>query len=300
MVWAAELRALGDSRSPLYFLILSTIINVFLDIILVYVFRLGIRGAALATVISQFFAAACCGVYAYRVNPYLRIGKKDMVITARMSLQIIQLGIPLSLQFALIAISSMAVQRIVNSYGTIVVAAFTATNRIEQFIHQPYATLGTSLATFCGQNYGASKYGRVYTGYKKGVMIMSILSSGMIIIMQFFGGNITGLFVSDPQVISLGKAGLQMTSLFYLALGMIYVVRGVLTGMGDGIFALLNGVVEVTGRFTIPIFMTKHLGLGAAGIWLSTGIVWVLSGSTAWFRFFTHFQHQKGTAVSRS
>jgi putative MATE family efflux protein len=280
----AMLRALGDSRSPLYFLILSTVINVFLDILLVYRFGMGIRGAAIATIISQFIAAASCGVYAYCVNPYFKLKREDIVFVPELAAKVIRLGVPMSLQFGLIAISAMAVQRIVNNYGTTVVAAFTATNRIEQLIHQPYATLSASLATFCGQNYGARRLDRVNEGYRNGLFIMVCITILMVITMQFFGGAITSLFVSDPEIISLGATGLKITSIFYLALGMIYVVRGVLTGTGDAFFALFNGVVEVIGRFTIPILITQYMGMGARGIWLASGIVWVLSGSTAWLR----------------
>ena len=285
---SSMLRALGDSRSPLYFLIGSTIINVILDIVFVYILKRGIQGAAFATVIAQFIAAVGCIIYACKVNPYFRLKKNDFVISAQMSCKVIRLGVPMSLQFALIAISSMAMQHVVNFYGTTVMAAFTATNRIEQLIHQPYQTLGMSLSTYCGQNYGARKYGRVYTGYRKALKLMALITGVMFIIMQFFGGAITSLFVSDPEVIKLGAMGLKITSLFYLALGMIYVVRGVLTGVGDAFFALFNGIVEVVGRFTIPLLMTRYFGLGIAGIWVSTGLVWILSGATAWLRYFTH------------
>lgn len=285
---ASMLRALGDSRSPLYFLIFSTILNVFLDILFVYRFGMGIKGAAIATIISQAVATVSCGIYARRVNPYFRLEKKDFVISAKMLYRVIRLGVPMSLQFALISVSGMAVQRVVNAYGTVVIAAFTATNRIEQLIHQPYTTLGTSIATFCGQNYGAKKYDRVYSGYKKGLLIMAVLTMIMILVMQFFGGWITSLFVTDERVISLGGTGLRITSLFYLALGLIYVVRGVLTGVGDAFFALFNGIVEVIGRFTIPILMTKYMGMGSIGIWVSAGVVWVLSGVTAWMRYYTY------------
>ncbi|MCR5213519.1 MAG: MATE family efflux transporter [Eubacterium sp.] len=284
------LRALGDSKTPLYFLILSTIINVIFDVIFVYSFEMGIQGAALATIIAQFISALTSGIYAYVTNPVFKIEKKYFVISSKILKKIIKLGVPMSLQFAMIAVSSMAVQRIVNSYGTTVVAAFTATNRIEQFIHMPYTTLGASLSTYCGQNYGAKKYDRVLTGYKKGLVIMSGITIFMLLVMQLFGGTITSLFVSDPEVIALGKTGLQITSLFYFLLGLIYVVRGVLTGTGDAFFALFNGIVEVIGRFTIPIFMTSYLGMGARGIWISAGVVWAISGITAWFRYYYHFQ----------
>ncbi len=283
------LRALGDYKSPLYFLILSAVINVFLDILLVYSFSMGIRGAAIATIVSQFIAAASCMIFAYKKNPFFKFTRQDIVFVPNLATKIVRLGVPLSLQFGLIAISAMAVQRIVNNYGTVVVAAFTATNRIEQLIHQPYTTLSASIATFCGQNYGANKLDRVNEGYRKGLLIMVCLTIVMVISMQLFGGAITSMFVSDAEIIALGAQGLKITSIFYLALGLIYVVRGVLNGIGDAFFALFNGIVEVVGRFTIPMLLTQYMGMGAAGIWLSTGIVWFLSGSTAWIRLYTSF-----------
>lgn len=289
---ASMLRALGDSRSPLYFLMLSTLLNVGLDIIFVYNLKMGVRGVALATIISQFIAALTCNIYAGKVNPYFKLTRNDFHIDAGMCYRVIRLGVPMSLQFALISISAMAVQRVVNSYGTVVIAAFTATNRIEQLIHQPYTTLGASLATFCGQNFGARKNDRVYLGYIKGLLIMAVLTTVMIIVMQFFGEGITSLFVTDPKVVSLGGMGLRITSLFYPALGLIYVVRGVLTGVGDAFFALFNGIVEVIGRFTLPILMTKYMGMGETGIWVSAGVVWVVSGVSAWWRYKT-FLHDR-------
>lgn len=280
----AMLRALGDSKTPLYFLIVSAVINVALDILFVYNFKMGINGAAIATIISQFIAAISCGIYAYIMNPYFKLLRSDIVFVPDLALKVIKLGVPLSLQFGLIAISGMAVQRIVNGFGKTVVAAFTATNRIEQLIHQPYTTLSASIATYVGQNYGARQTDRVNLGYKKSLIIMFSLTVIMVISMQLFGGVITSLFVDDNTIIDMGAKGLKITSLFYLALGMIYVVRGVLNGVGDGFFALFNGIVEVIGRFTIPLLLTSVMGMGAMGIWLSSGIVWVLSGSTAWMR----------------
>lgn len=283
---ASMLRALGDSVSPLIFLIVSTVINILLDLLFVYRFRMGIRGAAIATLIAQFASVMGSGIYAVIFNSYFKFKKEDFKISGNMISKVIKLGVPMSLQFALIAVSSMALQRVVNNYGTVVVAAFTATSRIEQLIHQPYQTLCASLATFCGQNYGAKKMDRVFDGYKKGMRIMIIMSAVMLVVMQLFGKALTGLFVEEPEVIELGAFGLKITSLFYLALGTIYVVRGVLTGVGDAFFALFNGVIEVIGRFTLPILLAHFLGLGETGIWLSTGFVWVISGVTAWMRYY--------------
>ena len=116
----------------------------------------------------------------------------------------------------------------------------------------------------------------------------------MMLVMQLFGRNITALFVAEPEVIELGALGLRINSMFYVTLGMIYVVRGVLTGVGDAFFALFNGIVEVIGRFTIPILMTGYMGFGETGIWISTGAVWALSAAGALFRYYTHLNVKTG------
>lgn len=301
---SSMLKALGDSKGPLYFLIISTVINIALDILLVLVIPLGVMGVALATVIAQFISVLLSGIYAYRKNPYFRLTKEDIRISLRMTVKIVKLGIPMSLQFALIAISSMALQRVVNSFGTVAITAFTATNRIETFIHQPYMTLSAALATFSGQNFGAGKHDRVVLGYKKSLLLMLGLTAFLMMVMQLFGNALVSIFVAKddiaaPTVIRLGAEGLRITSLFYLALGMIYVVRGVLTGLGDAFFAFFNGVIEVIGRFTIPVLLTAYLAFGEQGIWLSSGLVWVLSGVTAWIRYKTYYKVKTANAAAR-
>ncbi|MBR3103967.1 MAG: MATE family efflux transporter [Lachnospiraceae bacterium] len=289
---SSVLRALGDSKSPLYFLIFSTIVNVVLDILFVCVIPMGVAGAALATLMAQFISVITCAVYATRRNPYFRFKKSDFAIDRNMIRKVVRLGVPMSMQFSLIAISSMALQRVVNSFGSSVATAFTTTNRIEQLIHQPYMTLGASLSTFCGQNYGAKRTDRVYEGYKTGTIILLVLSCILIVVMQFFGRSIASLFLDadeSPYIITLATIGLQITSMFYMALGMIYVIRGVLTGIGDAMFQLINGIVEVIGRFTFPILLTTYMDCDAAGIWISSGVVWCLSAYTAYLRYRSYF-----------
>ncbi len=282
---ASMLRALGDSKTPLYFLIFSCILNTVLDFVFVYFFGWGVLGAGLATLISQFVSGAVCLYYAFRYNSYFKFTKSDLRVDRVIILKAIKIGVPLSLQFSLIAISCMALQKVVNSFGEVAMAAFTATSRIEQVIHQPYQTLGTALSTYTGQNYGAKKYDRVVTGYRKSMLLMVIFTLLMLPIMQLFGKPITGIFVKDKEVIKMGAVALQITSLFYIFLGVIYVVRGVLNGVGDAFFALLNGIIEVLGRFTVPIFLTSIAAIGLWGIWWSVGVVWFLSGLTAWLRY---------------
>lgn len=279
------LRALGDSKTPLYFLIFSCILNVGFDLLFVRVFYMGVYGAGLATIISQFIGGVLCFAYAVIKNPYFKLSKEDLRFDSQVTVNALKLGIPLSLQFSLIAISSMALQRVVNGFGAVAVAAFTATSRIEQLVHQPYQTLSSSLSTFAGQNYGARNKDRVYEGYHKSLVLMALFTAIIVPTMQIFGDDITSWFVSDADVIAMGGMAMRISSLFYLFLGLIYIVRGVLNGVGDAFFAMFNGVVEVIGRFTVPIFITSVLGVGVFGIWWAGGIVWALSGITAWFRY---------------
>ena len=282
---SSMLRALGDSRTPLYCLVLSCILNAFLDIFFVYTLDMGVFGAALATVLSQFLAGASCLVFALFTNEYFKLNREDLYFDREITLATIRLGVPLSLQFSMIAISCMALQKVVNGYGPVAVAAFTATSRVEQVIHQPYQTLGASMSTFSGQNYGGGKYSRVVEGLKKGLIIMLGFSLIMLPVMQFGSKAIVRIFVEDTDVIAMGAKALQISSYFYAALGVIYVVRGVLTGVGDGVFALQNGIVEVIGRFVFPITFTMIPVMGVWGIWWSVAATWVISGATAIIRY---------------
>ncbi len=279
------LRALGDSKTPLYFLIFSCILNTILDYIFVKYLGLSVIGAGIATLISQLISGALCLIYAFNNNAYFRLQKEDWKIDFGVMWSAIKIGVPLSLQFSLIAISTMALQRVVNSFGDVAVAAFTATSRIEQMVHQPYQTLSAALSTYSGQNYGANKRERLKLGYQKSMILMAIFTALIFPIMQFFGEEICAIFVKEKDVIEMGAVALRITSLFYLFLGVIYIVRGVLNGIGDAFFALLNGIVEVIGRFSVPVLLTMIPAIGLWGIWWSVGIVWFISGFTAWLRY---------------
>lgn len=290
---ASILRALGDSRTPLYFLVFSCIVNTILDIVFVCVLKLSVNGAGYATIISQLIAGISCLIYAIKKNEYFKMKKEDMKFNPEIAKKIIKLGVPLSLQFSLIAISCMALQRVVNTFGKVTVAAFTTTSRIENIIHQPYGTLGAALSTYTGQNYGAGKMDRVKQGYRKSLLLMFIFTLIMLPMMQLFGEPITRMFVGDQEVIEMGAKALRISSLFYIMLGVIYVVRGVLNGLGDSFFALLNGIVEVLGRFIVPIALTSIPFIGLWGIWWSVGIVWAISGLTAWMRYVYYKKTQR-------
>lgn len=283
---SSMLRALGDSKTPLYFLIFSCILNTILDVVFVKCFGLGVFGAAVATLISQFVSGVASLVYAFLFNPYFKLKKEDFKLDTKILLSAVKIGIPMSLQFSLIAISCMALQRVVNGFGWIAVTAFTATSRIEQIIHQPYQTLSAALSTFCGQNYGAKNSKRLIKGYRQSMLLMAIFTAIMMPLIIIFGKGIIGIFVDTPVVIMMGAKALRITCIYYIFLGTIYMTRGILNGIGDAFFAILNGVVEVIGRIAIPILLVYFSPYGAWSIWRSVGLVWFISALTALIRYF--------------
>ena len=295
---SSMLRALGDSRTPLYFLIFSCILNAGLDLWFVCGFHMGVFGAALATIIAQLIAGMGCMIYAIKYNEYFKMQKEHFKMEKSMLWTTVKLGVPLSLQFSLIAISCMALQRVVNGFGPAVMAAFTATSRVEQLIHQPYGTLSAALATYSGQNLGADRMDRIRLGFKKSIIMMSVFSLLMLPIMQFGGEWIIKLFVDDPMVVYYGAVAMRITSYFYIALGLIYMTRGVLNGVGDAMFALINGVVEVIGRITIPVFMTMVPVIGVWGIWWSTALTWVISAVFCVWRYVSWKKKKRVSVVN--
>lgn len=288
---SSMLRALGDSKTPLYFLIFSCFLNTGLDVWMVYKLHLGVFGAALATIISQLIAGAGCLYYAIRSNPYFKLEKDHFKLEKDIIWSSVRLGIPLSLQYSMIAISCMALQRVVNSFGSAVVAAFTATSRIEQLVHQPYGSLGMALATYAGQNLGAKRLDRVKSGYRKSIVIAAVFSLSMLLLMLLGSNFIVRLFVNDPKVIQLGAMAIKITCWFYFFLGLIYVTRGILNGVGDAMFAFINGSVEVVGRIFFPICLTMIPMIGVWGIWWSAGLTWLVSAFFCVLRYFSWRKH---------
>ena len=282
---SSMLRALGDSKTPLYFLVFASLLNVGLDLWFVCGFKMGVFGAALATIIAQFVAGVGCLLYAVKCNPYFRFEKRHFKPEKYLIWGAVRMGVPLSLQFSLVAISCMGLQRVVNSFGAVVIAAFTAVSRVEQLLHQPYGTLSAALSTYSGQNLGANRIDRIKLGFQKSMIMMTIFSFVMLPVMQFGGEAIISLFVNETEVIYYGALALKITSLFYFFLGTINIIRGVLNGIGDAAFALINGVVEVVVRTTLPILMTSMVAFGVLGIWWAAGLTWMISAFFCWFRY---------------
>lgn len=273
------LRALGDSKTPLIFLVIASGINIILDLVFILVFKMGVSGAAYATVIAQFIAMMGSIWYGIKKNPYLQLKKRHFQADLEIFSNSLRLGLPIAAQNALIAFSCVALQSVVNNYGTVVMAAYTATSRVEQLVQQPFGSLGTAVSTFAGQNAGAGRYDRVTAGCKVSVKIVVIFSLIMVAVMFLLGDPIVALFVNEPEVIKIGAKGLQITSLMYIGLGMIYVMRGMLNGVGDAAFAMLNGVTEVIGRVGFAWLLMMLPSVGLWGVWYTNGFTWAITGA---------------------
>lgn len=282
---SAILRAIGDSKTPLYFLIVASIVNVVLDLLFVKEFHMGVAGAGIATIIAQLFSGIGSLVFALIKNPYFKLGKEHMKAEPDIIRHSVRMGVPLAFQSSLIAISCVALQSVVNTFGSVVVAAFTATSRIEQLVQQPFNSLGMAISTYTGQNIGAGKIDRVKQGFKRACLMMAVFSFVMIPLAQFGGEWIMRFFVNEAEVIEMGSYALKLTSWFYLMLGCIYVARGALNGAGDATFAFINGIVECAGRICFARPLTMIPKVGVWGVWLATAFTWVLAGAFSMGRY---------------
>ena len=289
---SSMLRALGDSRTPLYFLIFSCFLNLGLDVLFVRYFHMSVFGAALATIIAQVLSGVGCLIYALKCNPYFRLSREDLRPDGQIIGKAFRIGLPMAFQWSLIAVSSTALQTFVNSFdSTDVVAAYTATNRIESLLHQPYGSISAALATFSGQNYGAHNLTRVKAGLRHGFWIAGVYTLLMTLVFQLFSTPIMHLFVKEEAVIAMGAQAMRLTSLFFLFLSLIYICRGVLNGVGDALFALINGVVEVICRIGLPMLIVLIPGVGYWGIWWTAGITWGISALFCLLRYASWRHH---------
>ncbi len=274
---AAVLRALGDSFTPLVFLALASLINIGLDLLFVLVFHMKVPGVACATAIAQMISAICCVIYALLKVKVLRMPLKEFKPDKDIFKKCLKLGIPIALQNSFISISMIALQKVVNNYGEIAIAANTAYARIEQLILQPGMSVGAALSAYAGQNIGAGRFDRAKKGYYSASIIMVAFSIVMLPTIYFGGEHIIRMFLKgDAQkVATIGIHALRITCFFYSAVGMIFVSRNFLSGAGDINISLVMGISEVVCRVVLAIILPIYIGV--YGIWWATSINWFIT-----------------------
>ncbi len=272
---ASFLRALGDSKSPLYFLIISAVINVALDIVFIISFDMGVEGCAYATVIAQGISALLCLVYIMKKYPILHLKKEDFNISFHSFGRLVALGIPMGLQFSITAIGTIIVQGAVNVYGEVYMAGFSAAGKLQNIILTVFTAFGATIATYVGQNRGAGKADRVRLGVKY-TQIMIFAWSIFTMVLVYFGGKyMTWLFVSPSETEVVNVSVLYFHTVFwcYPFLGSIFIYRNTLQGMGYGLVPMLGGVFELAARTVIVMLVAGRASF--VGVCLSDPAAWI-------------------------
>lgn len=258
-------RSVGESKKPLYFFCISVVVNFVLDLLFVKTFGMGVEGAAIATLISHFTACLLGGIYVFRFNKEVNITGKDLRLDFKTARRQISLGIPVSIQFTVTAIGSMCLQSVVNSFGTDVIAGFTAAGRVEGITNIPMSGLGVATQTFVGQNYGAKNYDRIIKSVKKIFLLDLLVSVAMSITLYTIGESVVSLFSSDmsPEIMAAAKRYILAIAQCYSLVAILFVMRNTLQGLGFTYANSVAGIGEFFGRLSIAFILTPALGFDA-------------------------------------
>ncbi len=281
---AAVLRGVGDSKTPLYFLIVSSVLNVVLDLVFIIVFGWGVAGAAWATVISQGVAFVLGVVYVNRRHELIRFNIFHPRFDRQIFRQSLRLGLPSGIQQTFVAVGMVAVMGVVNGFGTDVIAAFSAVNRIDTFVAIPVMNVAAALTSVVGQNAGAGKYIRIRRGLRDTLILSSVCCLALNAVMILFGRHLLGVFTDDAAVIDLGYELMVVINSTYLIFNIMFVVNGMLRGAGATVFPMFTTILSLwLCRLPAAILLSK--AFGAVGIWWSMPVGWLIGmiGAVAYY-----------------
>ena len=294
---ASVLRALGDSKRPLYFLVIAALLNIVLDLAFIIIFRLGAAGAAYATVIAQGISGILCLFYIGKMVPALHLHKEDWEMDGSLIGWQLKIGLPMAFQYSITAIGTIVVQSCLNILGSTAAAGFAAASKIEQVFSQAYVALGTTMATYCAQNMGAGKYTRIRKGFKNATLMgfAYAIVTGVII---FFGGKyMTVFFVSENlnQIMGYVDIYLRCVSVSFLPLVIVNLYRNGIQGMGYGLLPMTAGIAELIGRSGAAL-IASHFG-SYMGICLASPAAWVLAGTLLIVMYFKIMKGKKDREI---
>uniref|UniRef100_UPI0040267252 MATE family efflux transporter n=1 Tax=Eubacterium sp. TaxID=142586 RepID=UPI0040267252 len=270
-------RALGDSKRPLYFLVISVVVNLFLDILLVKYLKMGVEGAAIATVFSYLVAALFAGIYVFRKQEFLRVKFSDLKPSLKICWEQMKLGIPVSLQFTITSVGSMVLQTAINSFGSSAIAAITAAGRVEQIMNVPMSGLGVSNSTFVSQNYGAKQYERILKAVKNIFLLDIVVSLFCSAVLIFVGPHVVQWFVDEPapEILGYAKQYLYTIGGCYVFVSILFVLRNTLQGLGFTYANTIAGAGELIGRILVSYIFTPIFGFAA--VCFAGPCAWVLA-----------------------
>lgn len=276
-LFSGIMRSLGDSKMPVVFLILASVINIVLDIVFIISFGMGVEGAAYATVLSQFVAAAGSGIFMIWKYPILHMSKSERKADSHCMMQLCYMGLPMGLQYSITAVGSVILQTAVNGLGSAAVASMTSGSKIACFFLVMFDALGSTMATFGGQNVGAKRLDRVtkglYTACAIG-MIYAVFASAVLVL---FGDKLALLFVdpTETEIINNVATYLKIESGFYILLTLVNCIRFMIQGMGFSMFAVFAGVMEMIARAAAAFLLVPVLGY--PGACMASPVAWILA-----------------------
>jgi putative MATE family efflux protein len=273
---SAVLRGLGDSKNPLYFLIIATVLNIFLDLLFVMVFGWGVAGAAWATVIAQAVSLGAGIVYMQKSSQdVLHVRLKVLRFSREIFRTMLRIGLPSGLQQSLVSLGFIALTRIVTPFGTNVIAGYTAASRLDSFAVMPAMTLSLAVSTFVGQNLGAGKMERVRTGYLSTLALAGVISLFITTVMILFRADLIRMFSPDQEVVEIGSRYLLIVSAFYVVFSGMFITGGVLRGAGDTLTQMFITLAALW-FIRIPVSALLSNRLGPTGIWYGIPAGWVV------------------------
>ncbi|MBS3950500.1 MAG: MATE family efflux transporter [Peptococcaceae bacterium] len=287
--FAGILRSLGDSKTPLYFLMISSVINIGLDIYFVVALGWGVRGVAWATLIAQGISSVLCIVFVYKRVPLLRFTRAEWVFDIDIFKTMLKIGIPSSIQQTVASVGMMAMQALVNSFGSVTVAAYTAASRMDSFALMPIMSLGMAVSTFTGQNIGANRLDRVRSGLWASIG-MVVFSCAVVSIFVFtMGSHMIQVFINaeETEVIARGVQYMQTVSIFYVIFGIMNVFSGVLRGAGDAMIPMVTTIVALITRVSVGYWLVTIPSISYRGIWWAIPAGWVVGTIIPTLRYFS-------------
>lgn len=273
------LRAVGNSKTPLYFLIISAGLNIVLDLVLIINFHLGVAGAAYATVISQGVSGLLCLIYIVRKVPLLHLSREEFHLEKHLSTIQLKIGFPMAFQFSITAIGTMMVQTSLNMLGSTAVASFTAANKIENLLTQAFGAQGVTMATYCAQNMGAGKLDRIRKGFRAVNIQGFIYGIAAGLFFLFAGKYMTYLFLSEnvEEVIGNVEIYLRCVGAFMIPLAIVNTYRNGIQGMGYGLLPMMAGVAELVGRGVTALIAGHYQSY--LGTCMASPVAWVLAAA---------------------
>lgn len=274
---ASVLRAFGSSLVPLLFLIMASLMNIALDLIFVMVVRMGIAGVAAATVLSQLVSAILCLLYMRKRVPEIHMTHRDWMPDRTLMTQHLKTGIPMAFFQSLLAVSFLILQSALNTLGSADMAAYTAASKMDTLVYQILGAFGTAVSTFVAQNYGKGEMGRIREGMMKSLQMTLTVSIALTAFVYLFGQWFMTLFVApqESRILASGLRYMRTTSLFFVILGVNYVIRFALIGVGETIIPMAVGISEIATRAAVTFLLVRHIGF--TGMTFASPACWLTS-----------------------